>query len=306
MTAAEDQPCEHHTSCAVFLGPRAYTTSVELLRVTGSARELLAAVLDLPPVAIEPGLLLFSDGPGTPGQAQVALWEAAIASGRVLEYCIRCTPLTHPDSQDRWVMVAVVGYAGTWHVVLSDPPDQRHRIDHLERENAELAAQARRDPLTGLANRREWDRVLLERVQTMCSGTQALTVAMIDLDFFKRFNDTHGHLAGDEFLREAAASWSSHLVDGDLLARLGGEEFGLLAVGRPTHTVQKLVRRLCLDLPRQQTASAGVAGWVDGDDASSVMARADAALYAAKAAGRGQVRLRRTQDADISCLSAGS
>ena len=147
-----------------------------------------------------------------------------------------------------------------------------------------LGRLAATDPLTGLANRRVWDREL-ENALSADDG-QGLCVAMLDLDHFKAYNDAHGHLAGDRLLKEAAAEWKAQLRRGDVLARLGGEKFAvLLPVCRPADA-RAVVQRLRAATPGGQTCSAGLAGWWPGESAEALMARADEALYLAKDTGR--------------------
>jgi diguanylate cyclase (GGDEF)-like protein len=114
-------------------------------------------------------------------------------------------------------------------------------------------------------------------------------VAMIDLDRFKRFNDELGHQAGDRLLKEAAAAWRSELRSTDTLARYGGEEFAALLPGCDPDQGVRLLERLRAATPAGQTCSAGVASWDGTEDAAALVARADAALYEAKSAGRDRV-----------------
>ena len=143
------------------------------------------------------------------------------------------------------------------------------------------------DGLTGVANRRTLDEALAALARA--GGTRPLTVALLDVDHFKAVNDRHGHQTGDEVLRAVAAAAASVVRGSDLLARYGGEEFALVLPGTTTADAQSLVERLRAAVsagtsPRV-TCSVGLAG---GDPARAVelLAAADRALYAAKAAGR--------------------
>ena len=132
----------------------------------------------------------------------------------------------------------------------------------VEVQAVQLAALARSDGLTGAPNRRTWDHELGRAFQHAEDSGGPLSVALIDLDHFKRYNDEHGHQAGDLLLREAVAAWSDLLRPDELLARYGGEEFGLLL---PGSDVDQAVDRLQVmqDLmPRGQRFSAGVAAWL--------------------------------------------
>jgi diguanylate cyclase (GGDEF)-like protein len=157
----------------------------------------------------------------------------------------------------------------------------------IERADAisELTDMASTDPLTGLPNRRAWE----ESLALVLTAGESFTVAMLDFDNFKEFNDTYGHPAGDRLLKETAAIWREQLRAGDLLARLGGEEFGLLLIDCPTERATEVIERLRSLVYGERTCSAGFAAWRPGDSSESVMARADAALYEAKESGRDRV-----------------
>ena len=148
---------------------------------------------------------------------------------------------------------------------------------------------ARVDDLTGLPNRRAWSSDLTSSIERARRDLVPLSVAMIDLDHFKRFNDAFGHPAGDRLLKGAAAAWLEQMRTVDGLARYGGEEFILLFHESSADQAAEVLSRLRAVTPGGQTFSAGVAAW-DGDETSDeLVARADSALYAAKAAGRDRV-----------------
>jgi diguanylate cyclase (GGDEF)-like protein len=109
---------------------------------------------------------------------------------------------------------------------------------------------------------------------------------MVDLDRFKDFNDAFGHQAGDGLLADAATAWRSVVRNTDFIARYGGEEFALLLPGCPPDPGTALIERLRAATPLDQTCSAGIAVWDHEEEAESLVARADAALYAAKKGGR--------------------
>jgi diguanylate cyclase (GGDEF)-like protein len=171
-------------------------------------------------------------------------------------------------------------------------------LRHLDAQTSQLAALARTDALTGLPNRRTSD-AELERLQTRaCGEGLPLCVAVLDLDHFKAFNDTYGHQAGDRLLVTASAAWRGHLEAARagvglgrsaMLGRWGGEEFVLLLLGHELSQAVALVDSLRRVTPAGQTFSAGVARSDGLETPKEVFARADAAMYAAKAAGRDQV-----------------
>ena len=148
-----------------------------------------------------------------------------------------------------------------------------------------LADEAQTDPLTGLPNRRAWD----AHVKRLHGEGTPFVVAMIDFDHFKRFNDTYGHPAGDRLLKETAAAWRDQLRTGDVLARLGGEEFGLLLRDCDPDLATEVTERLRRCVSDGWTCSAGIAAGRLGESAEDIIARADVALYEAKAAGRDRI-----------------
>ncbi len=165
----------------------------------------------------------------------------------------------------------------------------------LALERGELLARAeeaaRTDALTGLGNRRVWDRALPRELARAARHGTPLTVAMLDLDHFKAFNDARGHPAGDALLREAARRWAHELRATDLLTRYGGEEFALLLPTTDFAEAVEAVDRLRAVTPEGQTCSAGVASWDGEETPEALVARADRALYHAKAAGRDCTRV---------------
>jgi diguanylate cyclase (GGDEF)-like protein/PAS domain S-box-containing protein len=154
---------------------------------------------------------------------------------------------------------------------------------------ARLDAQARTDQLTGLANRRTWDHELPRELARSRRTGEPLSLALLDLDRFKAYNDTHGHPAGDRLLRGAAAAWGERLRATDVLARYGGEEFAVLLPACDAASAEAVAEKLREAVPGAETCSIGVATWDGGESAEALVARADAALYAAKGAGRDRV-----------------
>ncbi|HEX5712154.1 MAG TPA: sensor domain-containing diguanylate cyclase [Solirubrobacterales bacterium] len=160
-----------------------------------------------------------------------------------------------------------------------------------ERENllVEVEALAHRDALTGLPNRRTYDEQM-PREMARARRTEAdLCLAILDLDHFKAYNDTHGHLAGDEMLRSCAAAWDSELRGADTIVRFGGEEFlVVLPDTRADHAIE-ILERLRAATPGGQTCSAGLACWDGVEGSEDLVGRADSALYRAKASGRNRL-----------------
>jgi diguanylate cyclase (GGDEF)-like protein len=149
----------------------------------------------------------------------------------------------------------------------------------------EVERLARTDGLTGVANRRAWDDELPRELARTGRSGQQLCVVLLDLDHFKAYNDRHGHQAGDRLLKAAAAAWQGRLRRTDLLARYGGEEFAVLLPDSDLADAMEVAERLRTAQP-EVTCSLGVAAWDGREDVTELVARADRALYAAKAAGR--------------------
>jgi diguanylate cyclase (GGDEF)-like protein len=141
------------------------------------------------------------------------------------------------------------------------------------------------DPLTALPNRRGWEQALERELARVRRRRTPLCVAVLDLDRFKEFNDEKGHLAGDRLLTEVAATWMGLLRDTDVLARYGGDEFGIILPDCFPGKAREIVDRLCQATSAGSTCSAGVAAAEDGVGMSELIDRADRALYRAKAAG---------------------
>ena len=170
------------------------------------------------------------------------------------------------------------------------------RLEEQARLVETHAAEARTDALTGLANRRALDDELARRFAEFGRRGKTFSVVMADIDHFKRFNDARGHQAGDELLRGVAKVVRRTAREMDTVARYGGEEFVLILPGAPADDVQAVMRRLCKTVESarfrcgsgelQVTVSLGAAEAMAGEDAAGLLGRADAALYASKAAGR--------------------
>lgn len=179
-------------------------------------------------------------------------------------------------------------------VVIRDLSDRAN----LEQRLASLHRRATRDPLTGVANRAEFDRALVEATEQACSGGQTVSLVICDIDHFKRINDMHGHPAGDAALIQFAGILQRHSREGDVVARYGGEEFVLLAADcdnatatRRAERIRKTVEQTPLECLGGQpiTASFGVTEYQTGDSAETILARADRALLRAKDNGRNRV-----------------
>jgi two-component system cell cycle response regulator len=160
---------------------------------------------------------------------------------------------------------------------------------------------ATRDDLTGLLNRRELDRVLVEEQERALRFSHPLGFLMLDVDHFKRVNDTHGHPAGDAVLKEVARRLTMHVRNVDRVARFGGEEFAVILVQTDRASTLETGERIREAIERDPifatpsiavnvTISVGAAILPkDGQSSPELLAAADKALYAAKTAGRNRV-----------------
>jgi len=220
----------------------------------------------------------------------------AIATGQ--PFAMEAQIVRH-DGERRWMrlttdVVRKGGRVVRLHGIKQDITEDRHRLETLRR-------QAEHDALTGLANRSVFEtRFLAAPAADPRLGPLAALI-LIDLDDFKQVNDRLGHMAGDACLRVAAERMTHMFPDAALMARIGGDEFAILIrAGRAPASIraraEALVAELCRPVPRGEAwvplgASAGLAFINDPlrCDPEVLFASADAALYAAKAAGRGSL-----------------
>lgn len=161
----------------------------------------------------------------------------------------------------------------------------------------QLRDQASHDGLTGCLNHRAFLERLEEEISRARRTRQPLGFVMLDLDDFKRANDTHGHVAADELLSELGAALRHCVRACDVVGRIGGDEFAILAPGSDEHDTRALAERVERELRSVGTGlavgvSAGTTVLHEGDDARAVRHRADEALYAAKRSRRGSARPR--------------
>ncbi len=163
-------------------------------------------------------------------------------------------------------------------------------VQALQTQTRYLAVQARTDALTGLANRRTWEYQVARSANAQVEDPQTTRVlAMADLDYFKAFNDAHGHRSGDDMLRHCAMAWRDVLGTETFLARYGGEEFALTLLVESTVDAAERLDELRRATPAPMTVSIGATEWPVGESSESAVERADLALYAAKNLGRDRV-----------------
>lgn len=202
----------------------------------------------------------------------------------------------HSPTENRWFLGIVTPLKSELRgaVVLHANITDRKRVE------IQLAKLAATDSLTSLPNRRFFLEFANREVRRAQQFGVPASVVMIDIDHFKSINDTYGHATGDEVLRRVAKAFSASIRKSDVIARLGGEEFAILLPGAGEAEARRLSEKLCLDLSESEisigdnglrvTASFGVAE-LSARDATiaASLKRADAALYAAKRAGRNKV-----------------
>lgn len=173
----------------------------------------------------------------------------------------------------------------------------RSEIEVLRKNVARAQTEARTDPLTGAANRGAFDEELERRCALAAAGQGCFSLVFADLDHFKKINDTYGHPVGDRVLTAFVAFLRARVRETDLIARCGGEEFGVILPGATLRPALKKARKLIDELASSDwavdpatklrfTVSMGVVEWQDGDDAASLIERADRALYRSKHDGR--------------------
>jgi diguanylate cyclase len=151
-----------------------------------------------------------------------------------------------------------------------------------------LFAELRTDPLTSVANRRAFDDSLDVQVKQFGRYGLPVSIVMLDIDFFKRVNDQHGHMQGDLVLRELAELLRVNLRECDMVARYGGEEFAVVMPHTQLVPAARLAERLraAVEDNLAITASLGVAELLGGDTPATIVQRSDRALYQAKVNGR--------------------
>jgi len=148
---------------------------------------------------------------------------------------------------------------------------------------------ARNDSLTDLFNRRTFEEELDRALWRAERDRRPVCIVLVDLDNFKRINDTLGHSTGDRLLKEAAAAWSEQIRNNDVLARYGGDEFAVLLPDCSLHDAEIVAGRLRRVMPSQATCSIGFAMWDGKESEDALLTRVDEALYRAKRKGRNRV-----------------
>jgi len=176
-------------------------------------------------------------------------------------------------------------------------------VEVLRHELSQAREEAMTDGLTQIANRKAFERSLEESVGRACATNAPLTLMMIDIDHFKKFNDTYGHPVGDKVLRFVAAAIKNTLKNHGLVARYGGEEFAVLIPDMSELQVERLAQDMLIAVSSGElrdrkvnqtygriTISIGLSRYGSTDDGHALLERADTALYGAKQAGRNCIK----------------
>ena len=182
-----------------------------------------------------------------------------------------------------------------------------HDVSELRGLAREMSYQASHDALTGLVNRPEFERRLEAAVSSARSEGVGHVVCYLDLDRFKLVNDTSGHIAGDNLLREIGTLLKQRVRDSDTVARVGGDEFAMLLAGCPLDKARQIADDVCQSVAAHQFAwqdrifDIGVSVGVvevgkDSGSAETVLSAADSACYVAKQHGRGRIHVYSSRD----------
>ena len=176
------------------------------------------------------------------------------------------------------------------------------KVTELKQYLETVKKEASTDSLTGIANRKAFDKRLMDSIEESITGKQPMVLMMIDIDFFKKFNDTYGHPAGDQILRLVARTLLSNVKGQDMAARYGGEEFAIILPATPLSAGLRVAEVLRKAVESKEVTnkvsnerlgsisiSVGVAEYVVGESSEDLITRADTALYEAKRTGRNKV-----------------
>ncbi len=221
---------------------------------------------------------------------------------------VRRSLATHHSSvlkfKDRMSSMGSVAKEGAWQDLCAEAEEMLKptlqlaaqmaaAYDQIRQQSNNLMTftEVRTDALTGVSNRRALDDTLESLLAMLHRYEQTFSILIVDIDHFKQLNDEQGHLYGDRMLKAVAKLLADTVRETDMVARYGGEEFVIVMPQTPLDGAiifaDRLRQRIEQDLPL--TVSGGVTATAEGDDSQTLLARADAALYSAKAAGRNRL-----------------
>jgi diguanylate cyclase (GGDEF)-like protein len=247
-------------------------------------------------------VLVFGIFSMNPRRARISGVYTVFIMGLVMLYKSWTAPLIYPAKVEWMYFVFVLTVVPTITTLSSQLANMRQRLKDQKTELGKALERIRdlatRDELTGLINRRQMNQVLVEHAALDKRSMVEFSVVVLDLDFFKRVNDTYGHRVGDEVLRNFAAEARRVLRETDVIARWGGEEFLLMMPevppGAPAIGIERLHRALAAlqisaTVPELRISfSAGITTYRSGELIEEAIERADQGLYQAKASGRNQ------------------
>lgn len=184
----------------------------------------------------------------------------------------------------------------------SQMTDIMHEVGSLRKEIEQIKEESLTDALTGISNRRAFDKLLEKSIASAADQNSPLSLLLIDIDHFKQFNDNFGHLVGDKVLRFLGKTLKRCIKGQDIAARFGGEEFAVI-LPYTNHTGAKVIAEMirksiyAIDLQDKEksrsygkiTASIGVSEYLSGEASNTFIQRCDQGLYQAKKAGRNRV-----------------
>lgn len=187
--------------------------------------------------------------------------------------------------------------------IIKQSEHDRRQLEELEEKAKDLEKETHHDDLTGIYNRKHFEHILEEEYENANMNRWPLSLAFIDIDNFKEVNDTHGHLVGDQVLKDIACYINKHIRQTDVFSRYGGDEFVLLLPGSTNDVAKNMLSRILekmrnenfdymKDLSKRPTVSIGLASHLDGHDFDNVTAllkAADKALYKVKKSGRDDI-----------------
>jgi diguanylate cyclase (GGDEF)-like protein/PAS domain S-box-containing protein len=241
-------------------------------------------------------------GDGSTFHAEMTLAPVFDEEGCIVSVSVIARDVTERKRQEAEIAALNAALAGRVRDLHRANAELEAALEQLEttqqellRLNATLERQATTDALTGLKNRIVFQNSIVEMIAVAERQGSALSLLLVDIDHFKRVNDTRGHQEGDRVLQAVARALGAQVREQDIVARFGGEEFAVLLPGTDVGAallVAEHLRFACRHAARIEpclTVSIGVAGYARGDSEVTLIGRADAALYAAKAQGRDRV-----------------
>ncbi len=292
-------PLLHRANMAQYVIAAAAVVPIVLAGSLLPWERLPAAAQAVPPLLYFVVVAFMRDAQGGANSAFSTLlmlpvaWFALYGTGRQLGVAVAALAATvaapifvvggerYPDTE--WVRLFL------WVLIAGGVGMAVHRlVVSRERLTEQVTTLARTDELTGFATRRAWEEELESELARSDRQGYPVSVALLDLDRFREFNERHGHQSGDRLLKEAAARWRAIVRRGDLLGRYAGQRFAVLLPGTDLNTAARVVRRMRLAVPGEVTASCGMATAKADEPGHALLARTARMLESAKERGGDQ------------------